>query len=418
MLSRRRALGALGLLAAAPALGACSGGSRDQQTSIWYWTASISEKLMDAAPASIPGLSLSRVKIGGDFGARLLTTLAGHTNVPDITAINSDIAVYMPNEDQFLDLYDYGARDLQPLYLDWKWKQGVSPSGRMVGFPMDTGPAALFYRADVYDRAGLPSEPAELAAATKTWEAFLEVGSTLVAKVPKSATIPNIANLFRYVLAQSVPQYVSPDGTYIGDGAHVRRAWDLAVDAGRRKLSAASPDGGGEWNAGIANGRIVSMPGAVWVGVSLMSGAPATAGKWRVAACPGVGGNYGGSFLTITKYCRDPQLAFDFIRWLQSPANQVRGFVDTTLFPSAPSAFDSPALQEKSPFFGGQQTIDVFGPSAKATKPVEFSPFDAIASAPLFEELLNVESLGKDPNRAWSDAHRAAARALDHVGVV
>lgn len=416
--SRRHVLAGLGLAASAPVLGSCASRSPGDRTTLWYWTASISDKVLAAAPAALPGLRLEAAKIGGDFGARLLTTLAGHSNVPDVTGMNSDIAVYMPDEDQFVDLYELGAREVEHEYLDWKWKQGVSPTGRMIGFPMDTGPSGLFYRADVYDRAGLPSEPADLAAATSTWEDFFELGSKLRAKVPRSSPVPNIASVYGYVMAQSAQQYVTPDGHYIGDQPHVRRAWDLAVEASRRRLSAGSPDGSSEWNAGIANGRIVSLPGAVWVAASLASGAPSLAGKWRATACPGGPGNLGGSFLAVTKASRDPQRAFDLVRWLQSPANQVRGFADTELFPSAPAAYTAPALQQPSDYFGGQKTIDVFGPAAKGVKPAHFSPYDAIVSTPLTQELAAVESLGKNPDRAWSDAQSDIRRALQHAGVV
>lgn len=384
---------------------------------LWYWTNSISEKVLDQAPAHVPSLRLSRAKIGGDFETRLRTTLAGHSSGPDITGINSDIATYMPDEDQFVDLFQYGARDVEHLYLDWKWKQGISPKGRLIGFPMDTGPAALFYRADVYEKAGLPSEPADLAAAAPTWEAFLDLAAKLRAKVPASYAVSNITNIFSYVMAQTVPQYVTPDGHYIGDQQHVRRAWDLAVDAARRKLSSASRDGTSEWSAGLANGLIASAAGAVWVGQQLASSAPGTSGKWRVARCPGGAGNLGGSFLAVTKYCRDPQLAFDAIRWMQSPANQVASFVDSELFPSTPSVYTSPALQVKSTFFSDQKTIEVFGPSAKEVKPLQFSPYDSMAATPLTDELANVESLGKNPDRAWSDAQSAIRKSLQLNGV-
>jgi len=416
--SRRRIVGLTALGAATALIGSCSTGP-DNSISLWYWSRSVSKTLMDAAPAAISGLSLSPVNIGGDFHQRLLTTLAGKSNVPDITGMNSDVATYMPDEDQFVDLYDLGARDVQPQYLDWKWKQGVSSKGRLIAFPMDTGPAGLFYRADVWEKAGLPAEPSGLAKAAPTWEAFLGLGVELRAKVPRAAILANIANLFTFVMAQSPKQYLTSDGQYIGDGDHVRRAWDLAVMAARLKLSAASsPDYGTEWSAGVANGRIVSFPGAVWTGSTLSASAPTTAGKWRVTACPGGAGNQGGSFLAITKYCPDPQLAFDFVRWLQSPPNQVRAYSELALFPSTPASYGAPELQQPDPFFGGQKTIEVFGPSAEAVKPSEFSPYDTVVGTPLTEELVNVESLGKNPDRAWSDAQKAIARSLDHAGVV
>jgi len=203
--SRRGIVGLTALGAATALIGSCSTEPHNS-ISLWYWSRSVSKTLMAAAPAAISGLSLSPVNIGGDFHQRLLTTLAGKSNVPDITGMNSDVATYMPDEDQFVDLYDLGARDVQPQYLDWKWKQGVSSKGRLIAFPMDTGPAGLFYRADVWEKAGLPAEPSGLAKAAPTWEAFLGLGAELRAKVPRAAILANIANLFTFVMAQSPKQ--------------------------------------------------------------------------------------------------------------------------------------------------------------------------------------------------------------------
>ncbi len=52
-------------------------------------------------------------------------------------------------------------------------------------------------------------------------------------------------------------------------------------------------------------------------------------------------------------------------------------------------------------FFGGQATIEVFGKIAQEVKPVYFSPWDITISDTYTDELTNVESAGKDPERRW-----------------
>jgi len=141
--------------------------------SLWLWKNSADPDILAKAAANIEGtngVTLTSNTIGGDFKSKLLTTLAGRSHVPDLTFINSDIASYFPNADQFVDLYPLGAKDHQQDFLKFKWNFGVTPQGRMIGYPMDTGPTALFFRHDVLDKAGLPSEPDAVHKATSTWD--------------------------------------------------------------------------------------------------------------------------------------------------------------------------------------------------------------------------------------------------------
>lgn len=88
-----------------------------------------------------------------------------------------------PSEDRFYNLYDLGAGDIEDQYLPWKWKQGVTPSGQMIGFPMDTGPTALFYREDLFKEAGLPSDPEDVTRQINSWDAYADAGEQAQGKI-------------------------------------------------------------------------------------------------------------------------------------------------------------------------------------------------------------------------------------------
>lgn len=408
--------GGLGLVS----LAGCGvfGSSEDRRkTTLWYWDRSIDDSFLAKVQKNMPKAHLVPEKIGGDFRAKLLTTLAGHSFVPDITNINSDIATYFPDADQFVDLYTLGARDLKHEYLTWKWDLGVTPDGKMIGFPIDTGPTALMYRVDVFKKAGLPTDPDKVGPMVKTWDGYLEFGSRLVAKLPKTWMVANIGDVYGMVMAQSPKQYLDKDGNFIGDQEHVKRAWDYAVKASKLKINARIPDGAPDWNAGVINGAIATVDQAVWEAFVIEQTAPDTAGKWRVCPGPGGAGNSGGSFMAISKYCEHPDLAFDIIKWLQAPTRQTASYTSIQLFPSALSSLQDKALQAPNKFFGGQRAGEIFSAAAKAIKPAYYSPYDNVASPSYAAELLNVESLGKDPDRAWEDAVKEAKRELKHLGL-
>ena len=133
------------------------------------------------------------------------------------------MATYFPNQDQFIDLKTLGANDLEMDFLPWKWKLGITPEGRMMAYPMDTGPTALFYRTDIFQKAGIDTDPAAVAELAPDWDSYIELGKKLKAAVPGSAITDNITGVYSYALAQQSKRYMTEDGQYIGDQDHIRR---------------------------------------------------------------------------------------------------------------------------------------------------------------------------------------------------
>jgi cellobiose transport system substrate-binding protein len=172
-----------------------------------------------------------------------------------------------------------------------------------------------------------------------------------------------------------------------------------------------------DYNAAMSRGRIASMITAVWAIGGLKDVAPKTSGAWRLTELPGGPTNYGGSYVTITRYCRDPEGAFAYLKWLLGPENQLKSYQEMALFPTTPAAYARPAMRTPDPFFGGQIPVDVFGPAAEKAPVIFFSPYEDMCNTPVFQELTNVETLGKNPAKAWRDAMHACERTLSQQGV-
>jgi cellobiose transport system substrate-binding protein len=381
---------------------------------LWYWNRSIDDSILAQVSRRFPNITLQAVKIGGDYNAKLRTSLAGQSQVPDIVGLNADIATYFPDEDQFVNLLDYGAGAVRHKYLDWKWKEGIAPDGRMIGFPMDTGPTALFYRVDLFKKAGLPTDPRQVATKLATWDDYFNAGKKLQAALPGVYMLPNINMVFTQVMAQSPTQYKNREGQFIGNQGAAKKAWDLAVKAHQMGLSAKAQNYSNDWNAAVDRGKIASFVGAVWMKQILQDAAPDTAGKWHVAPAPGGAGNNGGSFLGVTRYSQHPKEAFEVIKWLQSPPNQLRAYVDIALFPSTPSVYSNPQMDHPEPFYGGQKTTEVFGESAKHVKPAYFSPDDDIINTVYQQQITNIDTQNANPHRAWQATLHEVQRALSH----
>lgn len=423
LMPRRRFLAAAALAGlSVGGLSSCATDTNDPDAlSLWLWKNSSDPDILAKAASGIEGtngVTLESNTIGGEFKSKLLTTLAGRSHVPDLTFINSDIASYFPNADQFVDLYSLGAKDQQADFLEFKWNFGVTPDGRMIGFPMDTGPTVLFFRHDLLDKAGLPSDPDSVRDVTTTWEDFLAFGSELAKAVDGAAITPTIAALYTQVMAQSPKQYLEVSGAPIYDQEHVQRAFEYAVRAHELGVSA-NAQTTTDQTALLGNGQQVCQTHAVWwVVAGPEQLAPKTKGNWRVCPAPGGPGNFGGSFVGITKYCKNPEAAYKFITWLENEENEITNLAKMFLFPSRLDVLESDAISKPYEFFGDQKILEVFAESAKGVPTTYLSPYDALVSGPIIDELTNVEAAGKNPTDAWSDAMKQVKRELGRAGAL
>jgi cellobiose transport system substrate-binding protein len=387
---------------------------------VWYWNRAIDDALLAKVSKQFPNVELKAEKIGGDFKAKFKTALAAGSGGPDIVTINNDwVSEFMLNKDKFANLLEVGSDDaLKSLYLDWKWRQTMTPDGSFqIGLPMDTGPTAMYYRTDLFEKAGLQADPAQVAGNITSWESYLEAGKKLTASISggkKVYMIDNISNLFTQVMSQSDKLFFDEKDNFIGDQAHVKRAWDIATQFHQAGLSAKVVGGTPEWNAALNNNDIASFVGAVWWGPVLEDGAPDTAGKWRVARAPGGDGNQGGSSIAITKQSKHPKEAFEVIKWLMNPENQLNSLETINLFPSTPSVFTDTRMIPEKKFFGGQKINEVFMKSAENVKAAYRGAQSPTVASVFDQELTNVEKQNKDPEKAWNDAISQIKRELSH----
>ncbi|WP_318628055.1 ABC transporter substrate-binding protein [Paenibacillus polymyxa] len=381
---------------------------------LWYWNRSIDDELLAQAEKHFPNIELKTQKIGGDFKAKLKTTLAARSGEPDIVALNDWMVELFPSADRFYDLRELGADRLKDQYLEWKWNQGITPDGKMIAFPMDTGPTALFYRSDLFKQAGLPSDPEKVSASIRTWDDYMAAGEQLQQKFgSRSFLADNIVNVYNQVLAQHTNLYFKPDGSYIGNQSpDIRLGWKTAVDFHKKHLLANADGWTPEWNASVNNGKIASFVGAVWMKQVLTEAAPDTAGKWRVARAPGGDGNLGGSFISILKSSKHPKEAFEVLTWLQNPEHQLEAYHKIGLFPSTPDVYNDPIMGKPEPFFGGQATGLIFAASAQNVKSSYFGERYPVIHGIVTRRLANVAKQDANPDALWTETMERIEREL------
>src|SRR6266511_1360068 len=239
-LSRRRLLqaGLLGMAGAAVGATAACGkekkapGGQSKNLALWYWPDGLSDKVVADVPKQFSDITFNATKIGGDFKQKLVTTITSRQFLPDITGIKGeDIAYFMTQAGQFLDLRD------------------------------------------LYEKAGLPTEPKDVAAAMSTWEGYFDAGVKLKQAVPKAFMVSDAAEVFGMAVGQSDKRFVDASNKFIGDQQHIRRAWDLAIKTIELGIDGKITSGGQDFNAALNAGTLPSKLGAAWVAIDIKSAA-------------------------------------------------------------------------------------------------------------------------------------------------
>ncbi len=249
-------------------LGGCqaltSGEEEEITLTLWYWNRSLDDQILKEVEEAFPNIRLDAQKIGGDeYKTKLQTALIAGTGGPDIIAMNDWVYEFLPYDEEFVNLNDYGAKEIENDFLDWKWELAQNPeSGALIALPIDTGPTALFYRADLFEAAGLPSEPDEVSEQIQTWDDYIAAGEQML-EATGVKMFDTINRVYTQYLEQNATKYFDEDEQYIGTGGTVKEAWDVISEISERDLTARLTDGQ-ERNAALNNGDVASFVGAVW----------------------------------------------------------------------------------------------------------------------------------------------------------
>lgn len=365
------------------------------------------DSLVDEYEANNPGIKIKLVP--GEHPATheaLQQYILAGSGAPDVQAIDLDYVVqFRDQSDKFVNLLDLGAGDYKDSYLDWKWAQMESSDGAVnIGLGTDIGPQAMCYRHDLLDEAGMPSSREEVSAAIGgSWDDFIAFGKEYVEKSGKKF-IDNASNIYQPVIGQQPVASFTADEELALEGGP-KAAFDVALAAIDAGLSANLEGWSTEWNAGFANGDFVMLACPAWMRGHIKNSAPETEGLWDLAAIPGGGGNWGGSFWTIPEQSAHHQESYDFIEWMIQPEQQIRIFKNVGNLPSQLAILESDDIQNSTdPFFNDAPDGQIFGESALALKPQYIGSQESVVRTAMQNALSAVQAEQLDPAEAWDKA--------------
>lgn len=348
--------------------------------------------------------------------SNLINHLATGSGAADIEAVDEGfMAQLKARPEQFVNLLDLGAGELETSYPAFKWRASLSADGRkQIGLGTDIGGLAMCYRTDLFEKARLPTDPTGVGALWPTWDKYVETGVKFKAAGTGAAFFDAATNLYNGQVFQLDRSYYEPgtNEVIVAGNPGIKAAWDLTMKAIQQGLSGKLVAWQPDWVTAFQKASFATITCPAWMQGYIKENAPGTAGKWNIAAVPGAAGNWGGSWLTIPAQSKHQKEAYELLAFLTAPAQQVRVFKEVGNFPSAIPAMRDPSVEGfKNPFFNDAPTGRIFGESAINLKPqYQGEKHGAIRKA-MEDAITRVEQGRQKPAEAFAQAVKDAARA-------
>ncbi|MGI5151636.1 ABC transporter substrate-binding protein [Plantactinospora sp. CA-294935] len=377
---------------------------------VWAWEPTLKQVATDFQ-AKYPKVKVNLVNAGtgNDQYTALQNAIKAGSGVPDVAQVEYYALPQFVLSKALTSLHGYGADKLQGTFTPGPWN-AVRPGDGVYGLPMDSGPMALFYNKEVFDKHGLK--------VPTTWDEYVAEAGKLHKADPKAYITSDNgdAGFTTSMIWQAGGRPYTVDGTKVGinfadQGTQKFTAtWQKLIDG---KLLSPVTGWSDAWYKGLGDGTIATLVIGAWMPANLESGVKAASGKWRVAPMPQweAGGKVtaenGGSSLAIPEQGANKTLAYAFLKYATvDQGAQTRA--DGGAFPATTAQLNSPGFLNKDfPYFGGQKVNQVLAESAgQVASNWSYLPFQVYANS-VFGDTAGKAYLGgtslQDGLKAWQD---------------
>lgn len=300
-------------------------------------------------------------------------------NAPDIGQVEYDTLPAFRVQDGLQNIASCaGVTAAKADFSSGLWNQVTfGESNAVYAVPQDSGPMALYYRKDLFQKAGL-SVPT-------TWDDYAADAVKIKALGGDITNFPKgDVNWFAGLVSQAGGQWFSTTGgkwkvDLTSDvSTKVANYWQDLITKG---LVSTIPGFTDQWNNAYNTGQDWTWVSAVWGANTISSGAPTTSGDWAVAPMPqwtagaNTSGAWGGSSSVVFKGTKHPAEASKFILWLNTSNEALTALnKEANLYPASTEGDKLPALSAGVDFYGGQAIYQTFGDAGKVISPFTWGP--------------------------------------------
>ena len=330
----------------------------------------------------------------------LLGLSAGGEGLPDVAAIETSHLGQLVNVGGLMDLTEVVAPYMDKMN-SFKWADATK-DGKVYAMPWDSGPVALYYRTDVFEKAGLPSEPAEVSKLLKTWDDYYNTAKIIKERTgsymfPESQEKSSGRN-FEKLLWQKGTFYFDENEQPKLDSPEAIEALTYLTKFVKEDLADNTEEWTQPWYDSLANGSVATYFAASWMGGFLTSWiAPDASGTWKVVPLPtwegstNVASNDGGSNLVISDTSKNKEAAWAFVEFmLGREESQMTIYKEMDVFPSLETTYSDEFFNEEMAYFGNQKVRRVFADTVSDIPVIKYTKNYSQANETLIEAYAKV----------------------------
>ncbi|ADU75628.1 carbohydrate ABC transporter substrate-binding protein (CUT1 family) [Acetivibrio thermocellus AD2] len=280
------------------------------------------------------------------------------------------------------------------------WESNKSLDGkRLLAMTFLTSPVVTFYRADVMEENGFPSEPEELAKFIEKSENLMAIAKKLKSKGQYIFQMPvdiiNLAGLYSGIFDENL-RFVRNSDLFV-------QALDMAREIKRLDLSIGANIVEEAAKEAVRNGELVMVLGiGSWGTSTIQSYAPDQAGKWRVTAPPlGLKVWYSDTKLAINAQSKYKKWAWLFVEYV---ATQQEGGENIDMISGyCPARRNLKVMLRENEYFGNQHIQPLIEDLAEEMVQYRQTPLDDRALQIFNEEIFRAIENNVDSQKTIKD---------------
>lgn len=348
------------------------------EVTMWAFNEDVFEEIAEAFMQEYPKIKVNAIFVPfWDLHDQLQTTLNAGSGAPDIAEVEvNQFTRYVTGgvlEDLLAEPYNVG--QYREFIADYNWERWRSPDGtQLLGMPWDSTPGVYYYRHDIFEELGLPSDPKELGEYIKDPENFIQLAQVMTA---------NGKYLFEWGdgpvhWAGDEIGYFDDDLNWVRD---TQRLIDILDVTRRGHQLNWSPFIG--WNVDegkqmMLSGELVGTVLGSWGSRELANTFPEMAGQWRVTNLPlGINTAIGGSSFVMPSQSQNKEAAWVYMQWMMRSENAWKIWTKYSIQPgySDIATLDWYADQGND-FLGGQKEYQLYEELAQLIPAKRLNPLD------------------------------------------
>jgi len=272
------------------------------------------------------------------------------------------------------------AEDLTAEPYNAEWIAGAFPDATIAPFrslqddhlfalPLDIGPGVAYYRRDLFEQAGLPSEPEELGQYMEKPENWLEAAELL----KKQGSWITSTDYDPIDITAYSTGFFDRDFNYVRDSSAYETAIELARELRRRGLASGINLNSTAGQEALRDGKTAMFFNGWWYRGNLKAAAPETEGLWGIMRLPLQLYGWSGSSGTLISSTSENKAG----AW--AVVSVLAQLMQTT-YGNSIKMLNGEWMDDGDSFFAGQRTQVLYADLVNHMPPLTPTPMDARAA--------------------------------------